>query len=525
MLGPVVILVMLAIFLLIGSIAARKVRGGTHQDLMVAGRQMPLLLALLTMTATWVDGGYLLGTAEGAYKSSFALGIQGGVCFGCSLILGGLIFARPMRRLGFTTLIDPFESRYGKHWALVLFAPAMLAEVFWGAELLTALGSSFAALLGVKLVLAILLAALVVTIYTMAGGLWSVAYTDLFQLGLVALGLIAAIPFVLGSVGGFHAGLANYAAHSAQGVGLVPHHAAWGWPGTVGWWDVSLMLMLGGIPWNCYFQRVLSTKSPEQAQSMSILSGLLTIAFVVPPLLIGMAAVGYAWPPDLAARLKEYPSETLPLMLREATPGWVALLGLGSIVGAVTSSFSASILSAASMFSWNCCKRLLLPDLSMRQIKVAMRWSVVLFAAGALLMALRVQSVQALWFFTSDLVFVLLFPQLVYAIFDSKANRIGSMAAFFLSLALRLGGGEPLLGLKPFIHYPEIFSAFLPGRPQDWYDPATGAVLFPFKTLAAAVGFVALPLVSRLTAQWKPARMLENLAQEETLAASARKTA
>jgi len=121
---------MLGVFLLIGSIAARKVRGGTHQDLIVAGRQMPLLLALLTMTATWVDGGYLLGTAEGAYKSSFALGIQGGVCFGCSLILGGLIFARPMRRLGFTTLIDPFESRYGKHWALVLFAPAVLAEVF-----------------------------------------------------------------------------------------------------------------------------------------------------------------------------------------------------------------------------------------------------------------------------------------------------------------------------------------------------------------------------------------------------------
>jgi len=365
----------------------------------------------------------------------------------------------------------------------------------------------------------------VVTAYTMAGGLWSVAYTDLVQLGLVALGLIAALPFVLGSVGGFHAGLANYAAHSAQGAGLIPHHAAWGWPGTVGWWDVSMMLVLGGIPWNCYFQRVLGCKTPGQAQSMSILSGLLTIAFVVPPLLIGMAALGYHWPPEVAARLREHPSETLPLMLREAAPAWVALLGLGSIVGAVTSSFSASILSAASMFSWNCCKRLLLPDLSMRRMKLVMRGSVVLFAAGALLMALRVQSVQALWFFTSDLVFVLLFPQLVYAIFDPKSNRIGSMVAFFLSLTLRLGGGEPLLGLKPFIHYPEIFAAFLPGRSEDWYDPATGAVLFPFKTLAASVGFVVLPLVSRLTAHWKPARVLVNLADEETLAASAQKTA
>jgi len=37
-----------------------------------------------------------------------------------------------------------------------------------------------------------------------------------------------------------------------------------------------------------------------------------------------------------------------------------------------------------------------------------------------------VQSVQALWFFTSDLVFVLLFPQLIFALFDPKANRTGS---------------------------------------------------------------------------------------------------
>ena len=43
------------------------------------------------------------------------------------------------------------------------------------------------------------------------------------------------------------------------------------------------------------------------------------------------------------------------------------------------------------------------------------RISVAVLGGGALLMALKVQSVQALWFFTSDLVFVLLFPQLVYA--------------------------------------------------------------------------------------------------------------
>lgn len=506
---------MLAAFVVVGAVAARKVKHGSDSDLIVAGRSLPLWIALLTMTATWVDGGYLLGTAEGAFKSNIALGAQGGLCFGLSLILGGLFFARRMRRLGFTTLIDPFEARFGKSWAAVLFIPAMLAEVFWSAELLVAIGSSFDVLLGIRLASAILLAALAVTAYTMMGGIWSVAYTDVFQLGLVALGLIVALPFLLHSVGGLSTAYASYSLARPGGASLLPpvsaRGAGWTWPSIVSWWDVAAMLTLGGIPWNCYFQRVLSCKTPEQARHMSILSGLMTMAFMIPPLLVGIAAFSYAWPPELASRLALYPSETLPLFLKEAAPAWVALLGLGAIVGAVTSSFSSSILSAASMFSWNCCKRLLRPDLSQKSMKRLIRASIAVLGGAALLMALKVQSVQALWFFTSDLVFVLLFPQLVYALFDPKANRVGSIAAFTVALVIRIGGGEPLLGLKPLIPYPEIFTR----SPADWYDPATGAMLFPFKTLAAVSGLIILPVVSRLTVSLHRPRALENVYERE----------
>src|SRR6187397_2089321 len=137
---------MYAAFLVVGWVAARRVRKGTPSDLIVAGRSMPLWMAALTMTATWVDGGYLLGTTEGAYKSSIQLGIQGGLCFGISLILGGIMFAGVMRRHGFTTLIDPLESRFGKRWAAVLFLPALGGELFWSAELLVAVGSTFGVL-------------------------------------------------------------------------------------------------------------------------------------------------------------------------------------------------------------------------------------------------------------------------------------------------------------------------------------------------------------------------------------------
>src|SRR4029077_17047901 len=159
----------------------------------------------------------------------------------------------------------------------------------------------------------------------------------------------------------------------------------------------------------------------------------------------------------------------------------IGLLGLAAIIGAVTSSFSSSILSAGSMLRWNCLKRLVWPSLSVVQMTRVIRSSILLFGALATVLALKVQSVQALWFFTSDLVFVLLFPELLFALLYPKVNRTGSIAAFVASLVLRVGGGEPLLGLPAFIHFPETV---------------------PFRTVAAAGGLVLLPVVSRATAQW-----------------------
>ncbi len=471
-----------ASFIGIAWLASRKRAGAGADAFMVAGRAMPLWLATFTMTATWVDGGYLLGTAEGVYRSSLASGLQGGVCFGISLIIGGLFFARRMRALEYHTLIDPFEARFGARWAVVLAAPAVLAEMFWSAELLVALGSTFGVVLDLDLTTAIVISAAVVTVYTMAGGMWAVAYTDAFQLLLVVVGLAVALPYALSAAGGI--------GHAWSVYQAAPHAAS---VSTVAWWDVSVMLMLGGVPWNCYFQRVLSCRSPRAAQAHSILSGLMTIALTMPPLLMGLVAFSYAWPPALAERLAAQPADALPMIFRYVTPPVIGLLGLAAIIGAVTSSFSSSILSAGSMFAWNVYGRLLRPalsnrsagpaDTSVRGLTIVMRIAIALLGIGAVWMALTVQSVQALWFFTSDLVFVLLFPQLVSALYDSKANLAGSMAAFTVSLILRLGGGEPLFGIPALIPYPE------------W---------LPFKTVAAAAGMVLLPLVSRITGAASP---------------------
>src|SRR5687767_404726 len=331
----VAIVLIYAAFLAIGWLAARRDRAGTAAGFMVAGRAMPLWLATFTMTATWVDGGYLLGTAEGVYRWSLASGLQGGVCFGISLIIGGVFFARRMRALEYHTLIDPFEARFGPQWAVVLALPAVMAETFWSAELLVALGATFGVVLDLDLTTGIVLSAAAVTLYTMAGGMWAVAYTDAFQLALVGIGLAVALPYALSAAGGIDHAWAVYQA--------APHAPSYT---TVAWWDVSIMLMLGGVPWNCYFQRVLSCRSPRAAQAHSILSGLMTIALTIPPLLMGLVAFAYVWPPEAAQRLAAQPADALPLIFKHVVPPAIGLLGLAAIVGAVTSSFSSSILSA-----------------------------------------------------------------------------------------------------------------------------------------------------------------------------------
>lgn len=471
--GVCVILVMYAIFIIIGWLASRRVKDGSASDMILAGRGVPLGLAVMTMIATWVDGGYILGTAEGAF-TSLASALQGGVGFGLSLILGGIFFAKLMRTRGYTTLIDPFEERFGKKWAAVLSLPALLGEVFWSAELLVAVGATFGIILNMDLTSAILLSAVIVTFYTMLGGMWAVAYTDAFQLILIPIGLIVALPFVFDHVGGFKNAWEQYGIIKGEAASFLPPLATngfWKTAGITSWWDTSAMLVLGGIPWNCYFQRVLSSKTPNSARLQSIIAGVATILLTIPPLLLGIVAAVY-WKDGL-----ENPSMAVPLMFSQLVPYWVGLLGLVAIVGAVTSSFSSSILSAGSMFAWNWYMRLLAPNASVARVQLVVRISIISLGIAATWMALKVQSVQALWFFTSDLVFVLLFPQLVMVLFDSKTNRAGSIAAFCVSFLLRFGGGDALFGLDKIIPYPE------------WW---------PVRTVAAIVGFILLAVVSRL---------------------------
>jgi high affinity choline transporter 7 len=113
---------------------------------------------------------------------------------------------------------------------------------------------------------------------------------------------------------------------------------------------------------------------------------------------------------------------------------------------------------------------------------------------AATLLALNIGSVYELWFLCSDFVYCLLFPALVCALFDPKANGIGAASGFAVAFFLRFGGGDPTLGLPIWLPYPMI---------ED------GIVLFPFRTLAMLSGLLTIIVVSRLTASLQAPKPLE----------------
>ena len=69
------------------------------------------------------------------------------------------------------------------------------------------------------------------------------------------------------------------------------------WVGTIEkddallWTDNMLMLIMGGIPWQVYFQRVLSANSAKSAQILSFTAPIGCISLALPPIFIG--ATGY----------------------------------------------------------------------------------------------------------------------------------------------------------------------------------------------------------------------------------------
>lgn len=493
--GLISIIIFYLLILAIGIFAAwRKKRNQEKaktseeetDEVILAGRSIGLVVGCFTMTATWVGGGYINGTAEAVYKDGSGLvWAQAPWGYAISLSMGGLFFAKKMRERKYITMLDPLQDQYGNIMGAILYLPAFLGETFWSASILSALGATLSVILKIDMTVSVIISACIAVGYTFFGGLYSVAYTDVVQLFCIAVGLFLTLPFALTHE---HVSPISTTANEWKGE-LKPYQAG-------KWIDYAVLLVCGGIPWQVYFQRVLSSSSPKRAQILSFVGALGCIVLAIPAAFLGTAAKSADWSAVILANengtskflntdgtIKDT-RLTLPLVLQYLTPGWVAFIGLGAISAAVMSSADSSVLSASSMFSHNIYKIIFRPKASANEIIWVIRGGIFVVGVLAVLVGLLVESIYALFHLCSDLVFVILFPQLVGAVHIPFVNTYGSIAAYIVGLFFRITGGEELIGLPAVIEYPLY---------------KNGTQYFPFRTMTMLISFCTLLAVSYFT--------------------------
>ncbi len=429
--------VYLAVTIGIGLLAARRVHGST--DFLVAGRSLPLYMNVATVFATWFGAETVLSVSATFAKDGLS-GIPGDP-FGATvcLVLAALLFARLFYRLNLLTIGDFYKVRYGKSVEVLTSVAIVLSYLGWTSAQLTALGLVIHVLSTGAIALnhAIMLGAVVVLVYTVFGGMWSVAFTDLFQTVIIVVGLF----LVAGLVGGQAGGMEKVLAQAVADGKFVMFPADMD---ATAWWAMAgafFAFAFGSIPQQDVFQRMTSAKDEKTAVRGTILGGVFYFFMAFVPIYIAYAAL--VAHPELKALFGSEDAREiqriLPDLVLGKMPLWAQVMFFGALLSAILSTASGALLAPTATFTENIL-RPFVPHMSDRQFLLTLRIILVTFTSFALLFALNSQStmyemVQSAYNVTLTGAFV----PLVAGAFWKRANTQGALLSVICGIGTWLG--------------------------------------------------------------------------------------
>lgn len=372
----------LGLTVIIGLLAARRVHNET--DYALAGRRLPLAMTVATVFATWFGAETVLGIPATFLKED----LRGVVSdpFGASLclVLVALFFARRFYRLNRLTIGDYFRQRYDRPVEVILSVCIVIGYLGWTAAQITALGLVFHVVSGgaIAMKTGMVIGTLIVLAYTVAGGMWSVAVTDSMQMVIIVLGLLFIAWIAADRAGGLATVLAQ--AGAAGKFAFLPE---WQLGSVLGFVGAGVTLMLGSIPQQDTYQRVVAAKDEDTAVRGTMLGGLAYLAFAFVPMFIAYSATMID--ASMVERLiKVDPQMILPTLVMEHMPVAAQVLFFGALISAIMSSASGAVLAPAVAFTENVI-RAFHPAMSDRQILFTTRCVVVGFTAVVMVFALQ----------------------------------------------------------------------------------------------------------------------------------------
>jgi SSS family solute:Na+ symporter len=417
------VIIYLIVTILIGFAASRLVHNTS--DYVSAGRKIPFFLSSAALFALWFGSETIFG-ASSEFVEHGLLGVIedpfGGVL---CLLLYAFVFARPLYRMNLLTLGDLFRNQYGQK--IELISSVFMIITFFGyiAAQLVALGIIINLISGISLSAAIIISATIVTLYTMAGGMWAISITDFMQSILIVAGLIAVAWSVSESGGGATAILKAAPENTFQffpetkAIDILQWFAAW------------MVLGLGSLPSQDIFQRVNASKSETVAVGSTIAGAIFYLFMALLPLYLGLAAkVLYSNEfQGLDYQL------VLPTMVLLHGNIYVQILFFGALLSAIFSTCSGAILAPASILSENIIKPLVKEGISDASFLKILRLSVIGVSVVATLMALSRNNIYELVGESSILGLVTLLVPMFCAVYWKKANSTGAFLSIVLGIS------------------------------------------------------------------------------------------
>ncbi len=421
----------LAASIAIGLWAARRVHNS--RDYVVAGRSLPLYMSFALVFATWFGAETVLGVSATFLQEGMGGIVADPFGFSFCLVLIALFFARAFYRLNLLTIGDFYRKRYNKPVEVATSVCITLSYLGWTSAQFTALGFVFHALSGgaIPLGWGIALGAGCVLVYTLFGGMFSIAYTDFFQTTIIIVGLL----YLAVLLGGMAGGPGAVIAHAAQ----ADKFQFWPKPELreiLAFVAAFLTAALGSIPQQDVFQRVTAAKDADTAVRGTMLGGIVYFFMAFVPIYLAYSALlidPQMVEPLLAGDANEN-QLILPNLLLGHTPLFAQVMFFGALLSAIMSSASGALLAPTSLFTENVL-RPFLPNMSDRQFLLTMRLVLVIFTLAVLVFALEsdasiYQMVQNAYKVT----LVSAFAPLVLGLFWKRATTAGALLSVVLGL-------------------------------------------------------------------------------------------
>ena len=414
-------LVAIAVYVLaqlgIGWYISRRIK--TEDDYLVAGRSLGYVVATFTIFATWFGAETCIGAAGEIYTNGLSGGSADPFGYALCLFVMGLFLAIPLWRMRLTTMGDLFRRRYGsaaERIAVLLMAPTSL---LWAAAQIRAFGQVISASSGLAVDLTISLAALIVILYTMFGGLLADAWTDTIQGLALMAGLAVLFVLFIGDVG-----FDGLAAVESSRLNPLPIGDG-GILGLVEQWAIPVC---GSLMAAELVSRVIAARSPQVARRSSLMAGGVYLLFGMIPVTIGL--VGATVMPGLAD-----PEHLLPMIAQRYLPGILYALFAGALVSAILSTVDSALLVASSLISHNLIVPLRPGMTERRKVQVA-RIGVAVFGVIAYVLAIHAQGVHDLVEEASSFGSAGIFVVVLFGLFGKFGGGRSAVAALLTGLVV-----------------------------------------------------------------------------------------